>query len=145
MSDTPTANLTTCPECGAPTVDGLTCWEQLGALIAWEYDDPELAAEHFLTVAAYNLQHPAQFTDEAIEGLRVAMIERLDNDLPVAAIRRRNAAEYEGKKRVLRPEAERRPVLRRWPMTIADVYTPEQPAGAAVRVRAWATAIRSQL
>ncbi|HEY0736844.1 MAG TPA: DUF5946 family protein [Herpetosiphonaceae bacterium] len=145
MNDTPTSHLATCPECGGSTVDGLTCWEQLGALIAWEYDDPELAAEHFLTVAAYNLQHPAQFTDDAIEGLRVAMIERLDNDLPVAQIRRRNAAEYEGKKRVLRPESERRPVLRRWQMTIADVYTPDQREGAAERVRAWAAAIRSQL
>jgi hypothetical protein len=145
MNDTPTPNLATCPECGAPTVDGLTCWEQLGALIAWEYDDPELLAEHFLTVAAYNLQHPAQFTDDAIAGLRIAFRERLDTDLPVAEIRRRNAAEYEGKQRVLRPEAERRPVLRQWPMTIADVYTPEQPEGAAARVRAWAAAIRSEL
>lgn len=145
MNETPTSNLATCPECGAPTVDGLTCWEQLGALIAWEYDDPDLAAEHFLTVASYNLQHPAQFTDEVITGLRVAVIERLDNDLPVAEIRRRNSAEYEGKKRVLRPEAARRPVLRRWPMTIADVYTPDQPAGAAARVRAWAATIRSEL
>ena len=145
MSETPNPDVATCPECGAPTVDGLTCWEQLGALIAWEYDDPELAAEHFLTVAAYNLQHPAQFTDEAIAGLRVAVIERLDNDLPVAEIRRRNSAEYEGKRRVLRPEGERRPVLRRWPTTIADVYTPDQPAGAAARVRAWAAAIRSEL
>lgn len=145
MNDTPTPNTVTCPECGAPAVNGLTCWEQLGALIAWEYDDPELLAEHFLTVAAYNLQHPAQFTDDAIAGLRVAMIERLDNDLPVAQIRRRNAAEYEGKRRVLRPESERRPVQRRWPMTIADVYTPDQPAGAAARVRAWAAAIRSEL
>ena len=145
MSETPNPDTATCPECGAPTVDGWTCWEQLGALIAWEYDDPELAAEHFLTVASYNLQHPAQFTDEAIAGLRVAVIERLDNDLPVAEIRRRNAAEYEGKQRVLRPEGERRPVLRRWSMTIADVYTPDQPAGAAARVRAWAAAIRSEL
>ncbi|HEY0736847.1 MAG TPA: DUF5946 family protein [Herpetosiphonaceae bacterium] len=66
MNDTPTSHLATYPECGGSTVDGLTCWEQLGALIAWEYDDPELAAEHFLTVAAYNLQHPAQFTDDDV-------------------------------------------------------------------------------
>lgn len=145
MNDPSTSNAAHCPECGAPALDGLSCWEQLGLLIAWEYDDPELLAEHFLTVASYNLQHPAQFTGGVIAGLRITLIERLDNDLPVTEIRRRNAATYEGKKRVLKDESERRPVLRRWPMTIADVYIPDRPEGAAGRVRAWAAAIRSEL
>lgn len=135
----------TCPECGASQVDGMTCWEQLGGVLAWEGDDPELAAEHFLTVASYNLQHPAQFVPEAIEGLRTAYIEHLDQKLPVAEIRRRNSKTYDGKKRVLLKESERHPVLRTWKMTIADVYTPENPVGAADRVRAWAAAIRSEL
>jgi hypothetical protein len=30
----------TCPECGAAQVDGMTCWEQLGGLLAWEWQDP---------------------------------------------------------------------------------------------------------
>ncbi len=102
-------------------------------------------AEHFLTVAAYNLQHPAQFTDEALVGLRTAFIDRLDNDVAVVELRRRAARVYEGKKRVLKPEAERRPVLRRWQMTIADVYIPGHPEGAAERVRQWAAAIRREL
>ena len=55
-----------CPECGAPGVEGFTYWEQLGLLIAWEHGDDELRREHFLTVTSYNLEHPAQFTDEAI-------------------------------------------------------------------------------
>lgn len=133
-----------CPECGAPAVDGMGCWEMLGALIAWEYDDPELLAEHFLTVASYNLQHPAQFTDAAIDGLRVALADRLDRGVSVAELRRRASATYQGKTRVLRPEAERQPVLRRWPVTIADVYLPDRPDGAAGRVRAWAAAIRRE-
>ena len=49
-----------CLECGTRRVDGLTCWEQLGAILAWEWQDPELQAVHFLTVASYTLQHPAQ-------------------------------------------------------------------------------------
>lgn len=134
-----------CPECGAPTVDGMTCWEQLGGIGAWEFQDPELMAKHFFTVASYNLQHPAQFTEEALAGLRASFIERLDNDMAVAEIRRRAAAAYAGKKRVKRPESERRPVLRRWEMTIADVYLPNQPQGAAERVRRWAAAIRRAL
>jgi hypothetical protein len=31
----------------------------LGGIIAWEYQDCALMAEHFFTVASYNLQHPA--------------------------------------------------------------------------------------
>jgi hypothetical protein len=135
----------TCPECGAAMVDGMNCWEQLGAILAWEGNDPELAAEHFLTVASYNLQHPAQFTDEALAGLRASLIEHLDRGTAVQHLRHRAAKEYRGKKRVLKPVDERRPVLRRWSMTIADVYTPNRPQGAAARVKAWAAAIRREL
>jgi hypothetical protein len=134
-----------CPECDAPLVDGLACWDMLGAIIAWEYQDPELLAEHFLTVASYNLQHPAQFTDAALAGLRALFIERLDRGFGIAEIRRRVGAAAAGAARVLRPEGARQPVLRRWPMTIADVYLPDRPAGAADRVRAWAAAIRREL
>ena len=134
-----------CPECGAPLVEGMNCWEQLGAIIAWEWQDPELMAQHFLTVASYNLQHPAQFTEEAITGLAQQFCEHLDKGLPVTEIRRRVAQSAEGKTKVLKPEAERHPVLKQWSMTIADVYLPDQPQGAAERVKAWATSIRSQL
>ncbi len=136
---------TSCPECGAPMVAGMNCWEQLGAVIAWEAYDPELLAQHFLTVASYNLQHPAQFTQEAIDGLRALYIEHLDHQLPIAEIRRRVGEATAGSVRVRRPEQERRPVLRCWRMTIADVYVPDRPAGAAQRVLEWANSIRSEL
>jgi hypothetical protein len=123
----------------------MTCWEMLGGIIAWEYQDPELLAEHFLTVASYNLQHPAQFTDAALAGLRAVFIERVDHGLAIAEIRRRVGAAALGAARVLRPESSRQPVLRQWAMTIADVYLPSHPVGAAERVRAWATAIRREL
>ena len=134
-----------CAECGAPPVSGMNCWAQLGALLAWEWDDPALQAEHFLTVASYNLQHPAQFTDDALAGLRSAFVERLDKGVGVKELRRRAARGYEGKMRVLKPTSERRPVPRRWSMTIADVYLPDQPHAATARVRAWAAAIRAEL
>lgn len=133
-----------CPECGAPLVDNLNCWEQLGAILAWESDYPELAAEHFKTVACYNLQHPAQFTDEVIAGLQTALIGHLDNGLSVAEIRRQNAKLYEGNRRVLKEKSERCPLQRNWKMTISDVYVPQSPEKAAERVRAWATAIREE-
>jgi hypothetical protein len=75
-----------CPECDTTLVDGMTCWEQLGMIGVWEFQYPELLTEHFLTAASYNLQHPAQFTDEAIAGLRAVFIERLDNGLTIAEI-----------------------------------------------------------
>ena len=134
-----------CPECGAPLVDGLDCWGQLGAIIAWEWQDPALMAQHFLTVAAYNLQHPAQFTAEALAGLRLQFIEHLDNGVPVQEIRRRVASLAEGNTKVLIPAADRQPILRHWPMTIAHIYLPDQPTGAADRVKQWAESIRKEL
>lgn len=123
----------------------MDCWGQLGALLAWEWQDPALMAQHFLTVASYNLQHPAQFTEVALAGLRKQYIDHLDNNLPVDEIRRRVARIAEGRVKVLVPEAERHPMLRQWPMTIADVYISDQPTGAADRVKAWATSIREEL
>ena len=114
-------------------------------LIAWEADDPELLAEHFLTVATYNLQHPAQFTDEAIAGLRAAFVDRLDRGVSVREIRTRIGRASAGSKRVLRPEAERRPVPKAWTRTVADVYLPGHPEGAAARVRDWAAAVRREV
>lgn len=145
MSEPTQAHAPLCPECGAPMANGMTCWEMLGAIIAWEYDDPELLVEHFLTVASYNLQHPAQFTEATLAGLRTVFSERLDHGLGIAEIRRRVGNAAAGTTRVLRLEAERQPVLRKWAMTIADVYLPDQPAGAAGRVRAWAVVIRHGL
>jgi Family of unknown function (DUF5946) len=135
----------TCPECGAPRVAGLTCWEQLGMVLAWEADDPELLAEHFLTVATYNLQHPAQFTDDALASLREVFADRLDRGISIQEIRRRVGRASAGSTRVLRPASERRPVARAWSRTIADVYLPDQPQGAAARVRAWAAAVRREM
>lgn len=137
---------THCPECGAPLVDELTCWEQLGAVLAWEWQDPELLAVHFLTVASYNLQHPAQFTDEAIDGLRTVFIAHLDEEISIRKVRRRISQGAEGKQRVLKKDADRQPPVKcSWPMTIANVYIPDQPQGAADRVKAWAAAIRGQI
>ncbi len=145
MTEVTANTIERCPECSAPMVEGMTCWEQLGLLLAWEHNDPELRAEHFLTVAAYNLQHPAQFSDEALVGLRTVFIDYLDHGLTIAEIRHRVGQMAAGNKRVLKDETERKPVQRPWPMTIADVCLPHRPEGAATRVRAWAASIRQQL
>jgi hypothetical protein len=97
-----------------------------------------------VTVASYNLQHPAQFEPAALEGLWEAYAEHLDHGLPVSEIRRRMSGAYEGARRVLVPAAERRPVQRSWSLTIAHVYPSSGPAGAAERVREWAAAVRAE-
>jgi hypothetical protein len=136
---------TACSQCGAPVVDGLDCWGQLGALLAWEWQDPELLAVHFLTMASYNLQHPAQFTSAALEVLRAILIAHLDEGVATVELRRRVAEVTGGQQRVLKAERARRPHLRSCSMTIGDVYLRGQPQGASQRVRAWAVAIRNEL
>lgn len=134
-----------CPECGAPLVDNMNCWEQLGGIIALEYEYPDLYAEHFKTVACYNIQHPAQFTDEAIAGLKIALVEHLDKGISVTDIRRRNARAYKGSKRVMKDIDKRLLMLRTWNMTISDVYNTKSPENTAERVRKWAETIREEL
>jgi len=134
-----------CPECGAPPVDGLNCWEQLGALGLWEFEYAELLAEHFKTVASYNLQHPAQFTDEALNAMKSVFIDHLDHGLSTSDVRKRMEWISGGGNGVLKDPADRHPVQRQWNMTIADVYIPDHPQGAAQRVRAWAAAVRKEL
>jgi hypothetical protein len=130
-----------CLECGALQRNGLDCRHMLGEIITWEYADPELLKKHFLTVASYNLQHPSQFTDEAIQGLKISLSNYLSGKEGISEIRQRNTLASEGSKRVRKPEPERVIVPRKWPVTIADVYLPDQPQGVADRVQAWAESI----
>jgi hypothetical protein len=130
-------DVSSCPECGADQ-RFLTCADRLGLLLAWEVEDEALRAVHFLTVASYNLQHPAAFTHDAIAGLREAVCGYLDGRLSIAEIRRRAGRAS----RILRPGGPAAPRLRAWPMTIDVVATPGNPTGAADRVRAWAATIR---
>ena len=134
-----------CPECGAPPVDGLDCWGQLGLILSWEGENPALAAQHFLTVACWNLQHPAQFTDAALDGLRAAFVAHLDEGTAVPEIRRRMGALVAGTTRVLRREPDRHPIQRLWAFNVADVCAGGNSSGAAPRVRTWAETIRAAL
>lgn len=136
----------TCPECGASWADGMDCYGMFGVVLSWEAHDPDLVAQHFLTVASYNLQHPAQFHPGVVAGLTAAYIAYLDEGLSIQKVRRRVGYLTEGSVRVLlRPEDRKPPVLRRWRLTVADVYAGGEPDGAADRVRAWAAALRAEL
>lgn len=134
-----------CPECGAVWNAGLTCEEMFHEVLAWEAEDTDLLSEHFLTVACYNLQHPAMFQEEAIENLRGGLILRIDQNAQVPELRRRAAQKFNGSQRVLKPLNERHPVLRSWSMTIADVHATGHPQGAADRVRNWGKRVRAEI
>lgn len=130
-----------CTECNAPFIDGLSCWETLGLLISWEYDDPALLKEHFLTVASYNIQHSSKFVDEVIDELCSLHYKYIHNEVSTNEIRETVGKLAEGEKRVLKPESARVIIPKKWKMTIADVYIPNKREHAAERVRAWAKSI----
>lgn len=116
----------------------------LAELAAWEWDDPELGALHFLTVATFNLQHPARFSEAAIARLKWAFVQHLDNGLPVSRIRDIHARVFDGAETALKPD-ERPPVqTRQWEITISDVHG-GGPDGAADRVMTWARSVRVHL
>lgn len=96
-------------------------------------------------VAIFNLQHASRFRQDAIEGLMSAVIAHLDDGLPVSAIRRQVGRAAAGPTRVLKPQAERVVVFRRWQLTIDHVYARNTPQDAASRVREWARATRREL
>jgi hypothetical protein len=134
-----------CPECGARVVDGLDCQGQLNVVLSWEWSDPELSAEHFCTVAIFNLQHPSRFQQDAIDGLVAAVVAHIDEGRPVSAIRRQVGRATAGTTRVLKPEAERLIVPRQWALTVDYVYDGNNPLDAAGRVREWARSTRREL
>jgi Family of unknown function (DUF5946) len=138
------ADFANCSECGALSRDGLTCEDRFHAILGLEREYPELAAMHFLTVAAYNIQHPAQFTPEAIAGLRKSFVDFLEGRIDIAGIRDRGHY-FDGNRRVLRPALERHPVLVCWKTTTADVYNPFDNAATAARVKCWVDSVKSEI
>lgn len=134
-----------CAECGADEPAGVSCWEQLLTVLAWEQDDPALAALHFVTVATHNLQHPSKFEPAALEGLREVFAAYLEGDLGIGEVRIRVGREAAGARRVMVPAQERRILPGTWDLTIADVYAPDRRPDAAERVRRWARSVRATL
>lgn len=138
------ADIPNCSECGAMSYDGLTCLGRLHGLLALEQHDAALQALHFLTVAAYNIQHPAAFTPEAVVSLRQSFLDYLDGRITLEQVKERSR-EFDGANKVLKPVADRTPILRVWPVTTADVYKPSQPQGTAERAKKWVESIKSEL
>ncbi|RDU36961.1 hypothetical protein DRW41_09690 [Neobacillus piezotolerans] len=133
-----------CPECGAPEANGLDCRGQLEEILAWEQYSPELAEQHFWTVACFNIQHPSTITDDSWRGLCAVFCEAYDENLTVKDIRGQVSSRTEGAARIKRGVAAK-PIAREWAMAISEVYLAGEPKGAADRVRAWSKVIRKQI
>ena len=134
-----------CSECGARLVDSMTCNELLAEVLGWESIDLELSKEHFFTVATFCLQHPARFTVDAHQILRSSFIDAFDNLISFEDLGKCMATRFNGKLKVLRNHKERNPILKKWDLTIADVYHHGQSKNAGERVRQWSQFVRDQL
>ncbi|RHW42678.1 hypothetical protein D1B31_03550 [Neobacillus notoginsengisoli] len=133
-----------CPECGAPEANGLDCRGQLDEIISWEAENADLLGLHFWTVACYNIQHPAIFTDEAREELFWIFCEAYDRQMPISKVRKKISYWSEGSGKVVR-QVPAQPVFKDWAMTVSEVYLVGEKKGAADRVRAWTKVVRKQL
>lgn len=137
--------MTTCDECGAQPRDGMACRQQWDELLALEFTDPRAGSVHFLTVACYQLQHPASFrlTAEARRWLEDALRDVVMHGQPAMAVRDTLQRAYDGHRRVRDTATAPAPRVR-WSATVADVGVGD-PERHAARVRAWAVSVLSDL
>ncbi len=139
--------MATCDECGASVRDDLACRGQFDELLALEFSDPRAGRVHFLTVACYQLQHPATFplTPSGTEHLVGALRDVVVLGLPVTEVRDRMSGAFAGDARaVARGSAEPEQPSRQWSMTVADVGPPD-PSTHADRITEWASAVLADL
>ncbi|MGH2898266.1 MAG: DUF5946 family protein, partial [Solirubrobacteraceae bacterium] len=105
--------MTRCAECGAAHQPGETCRECFDALLAFENERPPVFGEvHHLTVASYFLQHPAGYSDAALEMWEELIRESLAGRATPRELLRRSGQRFAGERRVRDPNAVR---PRWWP------------------------------
>jgi len=139
-----------CPGCGSrlaavggPThaymISSTACWAAFNAVIAREFENPDLMPVHRMSVDAWAVQHPGDGSRRAIQsvGLHLARLwVQLDRGL-----------EGEAANRVMSGFARRKAELPELPprtcytMTVADVIAAEEPSAHRAGVRQWAEAV----
>ena len=129
----------TCPECGATG-----CRDKFESMLALEFEDPEVfGAVHHVTVICFNLQHPAAFSDEALEWMRSTLRAVVEEGLAPDELRERSQKQFKGQVRVL-SKAPKAPKIAEWSMTAADVRT-DSPDVYVNDIMAWAKSILKDL
>jgi hypothetical protein len=140
-----------CPDCGADIPDGENCHGKFEQLLAHEYAFPQaFGTVHHMTVAAYSLQHPRDYSRDALKLWRVILAESLDGLTTPTQFLERARAQFSGGLRVREKGALPPPEWpHAWPVTVLDVLVPpgEVPdaEGHIVRVKRWAASIRETL
>ena len=139
-------DLSPCPQCGAAPLDGKTCKDKYGEILALEFQEPAVfGVVHHITVTCYNLQHPDFFSDEAIEWMKTSLRKIIEEGLSPAELRK-SAGKRTGEGMNVRRQTAPADVPRRiiWSLTVMDVRA--DSAEVYVReIRAWAKSILDDL
>jgi Family of unknown function (DUF5946) len=140
-----------CHECGASQPSGAECRSCFDLLLAFENERPEVfAAVHHLTVATFFLQHPSDYTSEALASWHTLLVDALDGRASARELQRRHSVQYAGARRVRMPGIGiPKQWPRSWPITVSGVINPLEPLPLndvyVERARAWAAATRATL
>jgi hypothetical protein len=142
-------HFTTCPECGASWLDGLTCQDHFHQMLAWENEFSALWEVHHLLVLCYHLQHPSLYSPEGLAGAREMLDDFVLRGRTTAEVRQRNRAALDAGSRQFKltgtPEAfgayDQRPP---WTLTAPDI-TAGGPERYVENVRAWAASTQEAL
>lgn len=135
-----------CIECGTKSIDGFSCYELFGFPLVWEHNDPKLYELHFWLVSCYMIQHPSNFTEEGYKNLINLFKDAYDNNWDTAYILKKNRQLVKdiGKISNPIPSDKRKREIRKWSMTIEDIYLGGEK-NAIVNIIKWKDTIRNDL
>ena len=139
----------TCPECGASWLDGLTCQDHFHQLLACEQQFSALWEVHHLLVLCYHLQHPSLYSPEGLAGARGLLDDFVLRGRTTMEVRQRDRAALDSGNRKYKikgtPEAHGAyPQRPPWTITAPDI-TAGGPEKYIENVRAWAASVQKAL
>ncbi|MFC5465978.1 DUF5946 family protein [Lederbergia graminis] len=135
-----------CVECGASEKDGYTCYEMFQFPLVWEHNDPRLYDLHFWLVSCYMIQHPSNYTKNGYEAMISLFKDAYDNHWSIDYILKKNKALVSNIAKITNPlpSKQRNRVLRRWTMTIEDIYSGGE-SNAIHNIHLWKETIRKEI
>ncbi|MFU1792971.1 DUF5946 family protein [Paenibacillus azoreducens] len=135
-----------CIECGAKEAEGLSCYEMFQFPLVWEHNDPRLYALHFWLVSCYMIQHPLNYTEEGYRLLVKLFSEAYDHNWDTSYILKKNRelASKVGKIVNPLPSGKRKRILRKWSMTIEDLYIGGEE-NAINGIKKWRETLRADI
>jgi hypothetical protein len=118
-------SLPACHQCGGLPMDGKSCREKFEDALALEFGDPVIfSAVHHITVICYNIQHPYDFSEEALEWMKSTLRSIIVDELTGADVREQARKKYNGGIKVKsKASSDKMNAKMNWSMTIMDVRT----------------------